>query len=160
MLNFVFIQNAPLMLQKKLWVVSLCVLVQFALEAFMFWHFGGFTDDLLNAQFCIYSKRPPLASKKNGTKFCIYSKRPPPTSKKAVTTTKDPIKWPNSVFIQNAPILLSKNELTTRNGRMTKFCICSKRPPPTLYGAGCGGGVDNEESLSTPVSGLRGTLPP
>ena len=35
-INFVFLQNAPLMLQKKLWVVSLC----------------------------IYSKRPPHASKR------------------------------------------------------------------------------------------------
>ena len=37
----------------------------------------------------------------NDTKFWIYSKRPPRTSKKAVTTTKEPIKLPNSVFIQN-----------------------------------------------------------
>ena len=43
----------------------------------MFWHFGGSTDDKLNAQFCIYSKRPPPASKK---------------------------KVPNFVFIQNAPL--------------------------------------------------------
>ena len=54
-------------------------------------------------------KTPPSCF--NGTKFWIYSKRPPPTSEKAVTTTKEPIKSPNSVFIQNAPLLLSKKRL-------------------------------------------------
>ena len=65
----------------------------------MFLHFG---DDLLIAQFCIYSKRPPPPPsyfKGSGhyhqathklTKFCTYSKRPPPTPKKAVTTTDEP----------------------------------------------------------------------
>ena len=136
----------PLLTSTKtgLWVVRLCVLVQFALDAFIFGHFGGST---------VYSKRPPPCFKKRGTNFCIYSKRPPPTSKKAVTTTKEPIKWPNSVFTQNAPLLLSKNELTTRkeptewpnfvfiqndpllHKGSTKFCIYSKRPPPTSRNA-------------------------
>ena len=37
-------------------------------------------------KFCIYSKRPPLTSKKNGA-FILNA---PPTSKKAVTTTRSP----------------------------------------------------------------------
>ena len=86
-------------------------------------------------------KTPPSCFKKNGTKFCIYSKRPPPTSKKAVPTTKEPIELLNSIFIQNAPSCYQKMSLLPeKSPQNDKFCIYSKRPPPTLYGAGGEGG--------------------
>ena len=80
--RFCIYSKGPLPTSKKAecWVVRLCVLVQFALDAFMFWHFGGSTEDLLNAQFCIYSI-PPSCFKKTA---------------------------PNYVFLQNAPLLLQK----------------------------------------------------
>ena len=134
---------------EKFWVVTLCIWVQFALEDFMFWHFG---DDLLNAQFRIYSKRPPpscfiktvrnfvfiqnaplLLPKKRllyhqgahkMTKFCNYSKRPLLLSKNALTIRKEPTEWPNFVFNQNNPLLLHNSSI--------KFCIYSKRSPHTL----------------------------
>ena len=90
LINFVFIKNAPHMLQKKLWVVCLCVLVQFALEAFMFWHFGGCIDDLLNAQFWIYSKRPPPASKKTAPIFYLFKTPPLILQKKRLLSPRSP----------------------------------------------------------------------
>ena len=96
-------------------------------------------------------KTPPSCFKKTAPNFVFIQNAPPPHfSKNAVTITKEPIKWPYSVFIQNAPLLLSKNELTTRkeptewpnfvfiqndplllHNSSTKSCIYSKRPPPT-----------------------------
>ena len=86
-INFVFIQNAPLMLQKKPYPYGLvwsgfkqgrkanCSLVS-----------NAYREDVS------HKAVRQTSFKKRGTKFCIYSKRPPPTSKKAVTTTKEPIK--------------------------------------------------------------------
>ena len=40
--------------------------------------------------FFIYSKRPPLTSKKKTVPNCAFIQNAPPTSKKVVTTTRSP----------------------------------------------------------------------
>ena len=74
-------------------------------------------------------------------------KTPPSTSKNAITTTKEAIKCPNCVFIQNAPTPASNevvpNFVFIKNAprlfqikafrhkgahKMTNFCIYSKPP--------------------------------
>ena len=115
--NFVFIQNALLLPQKS----------------------GYYLQGAHKlTKFCIYSKRPPPASKKSGYyhirahgmgKLCIFQnapsylkkssyqilclfKTPPFYFNEAVTTTKEPIKWSNIVFIHNTPPLLLQKKNT------------------------------------------------
>ena len=76
-----------------------------------------------------FFKTPPSYFKKNGTKICKYSKRPPPTSKKAFTTTNEPIKNPNFVFIQNAPLLLKAPQKSPQNDKVLESF---KTPPSYL----------------------------
>ena len=52
--------------------------------------------------FCIYLKRPPPDSKKTAPNLYLF-KTPPLLLKKTVTNTKEPLKRPNYIFIQNAP---------------------------------------------------------
>ena len=129
--NFVFIQNALLLPQKS----------------------GYYLQGAHKlTKFCIYSKRPPPASKKSGYyhirahgmgKLCIFQnapsylkkssyqilclfKTPPFYFNEAVTTTKEPIKWFNIVFIHNTPPPpTSKKKLQN--------CIHSKRWMVPLY---------------------------
>ena len=76
-----------------------------------------------------FFKTPPSYFKKNGTKICKYSKRPPPTSKKAFTTTNEPIKIPNFLFIQNAPLLLKAPQKSPQNDKVLESF---KTPPSYL----------------------------
>ena len=77
-----------------------------------------------NDQILYLFKTPqPCYFKKSGTKYCIYLfKTPSSYFKKAITTKKEPKKWPKYVSLQSTPFLLFKK---------TEIRIYSKRPSPT-----------------------------
>ena len=84
MTNFVFIQNAPLLLQNK------PLLPQKSPQ---------------NDQILYFIQNAPLLLQKNQHKILYLFKAPYPNPEKVVTTRKEPIKWPDFVFIQKGPLL-------------------------------------------------------